>query len=712
MRQTSCSPSFSSARRLSAQNHAAAIKRRRRRRQRALVEALDRRVLLSVSFKFNIIDPTNQFKNIKPQLTNLLNAAGGEWASHLDVPTRDVTLEYDIGFSNDAPPATATFTGFSIQLLSGAAKSAQVIGTDTGTVTNTGKDVYRLGTITEMVTGADPNGAKADAGLTIYVPYLKYWYYDPHLNSRTDPIPAGQIDAYSAVLHEMGHTLGMTSARDIGGNLSGNAMYTYDQHVNSFGSFVQNPNGSFTFNFGGFGNGTETFDPLTQQFVVDPSSDNAFKVYGSSVPLQFENFAELGQGRPTDAFLANQDISLDFFLQQQDRYFDDLSTDLMGGLVDAGERKNVTKLDLAILKDSGVPVRLNVDPNPQGILEIDGTGDSDTIDLSLTNGTLLVRVNDAVQSYNSTQSQAITGIVVNGLGGNDNIFIHGDAPSLAVNGGAGNDTIIGGPKGDSITGAGGNDLIYGGKGGDVIRGGDGKDTIYGQGGSDRLLGDASNDHLDGGAQNDRISGGSGADTLVGGTEDDFLFGESGNDVLSGAGGKDRMDGGGGADAFYGGNGNDLADYSGRVDQGIVATIDGSPDDGAPNEGDNIQQDVENVFGTPFGDVIVGSDGPNSLIGGGGNDTIDGGGNADTLEGNAGNDSLIGSGGNDSLVGGSGNDHMIGGAGRDHFLGEDGDDTIVANDNEVDTLDGGAAGNDNATVDAADILNEIELPTIV
>ena len=41
-----------------------------------MIEALDRRVLLSVAFKFNIVDPTNQFKSIRPQLQTLLNAAG------------------------------------------------------------------------------------------------------------------------------------------------------------------------------------------------------------------------------------------------------------------------------------------------------------------------------------------------------------------------------------------------------------------------------------------------------------------------------------------------------------------------------------------------------------------------------------------------------------------------------------------------------------
>jgi len=673
----------------------------KRRTTQALIEALDRRTLLSASFTFNIIDPNNTYAQYHAELQNLLNAAGGEWASHLNVPEHDVTLNYDVAFSTEAPRKIITSTGYTLQLAVGAAKSAQLIGTDTLPGSDTGDNVYQLGTVTKLLTGNDPNGAKADAGITIYAPFLPEFYFDPQLNKRDAVIPAGDIDGYSVILQEMGHTLGFKSARNALGVLPGTTMYTYDQHVQVFGS-----------GFYEFGTGSETYNFQTGNFDIDPSSDNAYKVYGSSVPLEAGNPSELGQGQQSDAILTNPDIGVSFF-NVDPALLDDLSTDLMGGLIKPGERKTVSKLDLAILADSGVPVNLNLDTSPEGILTIDGTGNSDHIDVSLTNGTLLVRVNSSVTTYDSTQSQGITAIVVNGLAGNDYITLGPGSPAVDINGGAGNDTIIGGPKGDSLSGGGGNDLIYGGAGGDVIHGNDGKDTIYGQGGSDRVFGDGSNDYVDGGDQTDHVYGGSGNDTVVGGTGDDFLFGDSGNDLVSGAGGKDRMDGGSGADAFYGGNGNDSVDYSTRVDGiGVIASIDGNANDGYPNEGDNIFSDVENIIGTAFADRIVGSEGPNSLMGGSGDDTIDGAGGNDTLEGNAGNDVLTGSGGNDSLIGGVGNDRMVGGSGRDILLGEDGNDIFAVDDSgEVDTVDGGN-GIDSGTADSVDSLTNVENPTIV
>ena len=655
-----------------------------------MIEPLDRRILLAVNFKFTIVDPTGQYNAYHTKLQALLNAAGGEWSSHLSSPNRDVTLDYDVSFSNDVLQKNQT------EIVRSAPRYAEVVATDA----RDGTPVYQVGTALEIINGVDPNGTKSDAGIVIFGRYISQFFMDPNTNARTAPIPAGSYDGYTLLLHEIGHTLGFLSGRNAAGAVPPIGEYTFDQHVTTFPGFP----GFYT-----FGTGFSSFDPTTGNFVVDPSSDNAFQVYGESVPLEIGYPSHLGTGRISPgAFQANPDILIDFFLVNPNLR-DDLSTDLMGGPVLPGERKTISKLDLAVLKDSGTPVNLNLNTKPEGIYVIDGTGLSDTIDVTLTNGNLIVRVNDAVQAFDPTQSNLISSVVINGLNGNDTIIIHGDGPAVVVNGGAGNDTIIGGPKADTLNGGGGNDVIYGGKGGDVIHGGDGNDTVYGQGGGDRIYGDAGSDHLDGGAQTDRIHGGSGNDTLIGGTENDFLYGDAGNDLISGAGGKDRMDGGSGADSFYGGNGNDIVDYS-HSPVGIVATIDGNNDDGAPGEHDNIVE-VENILGSPFDDVIVGDEGRNSLMGGDGNDTIDGGGGHDTLEGNAGNDVLIGSGGHDSLLGGEGDDTITGSSGLDRMFGEGGNDLLISNDGEVDTLDGGT-GNDRSTSDATDVLNSIEVPTIV
>src|SRR5262245_49755039 len=67
-----------------------------RRRGLPLVEALDRRTLLAVSFKFNIIDPTDKYKSVRTQLQTVLAAAAHEWSTHL---SGNASLEYDVAFS-------------------------------------------------------------------------------------------------------------------------------------------------------------------------------------------------------------------------------------------------------------------------------------------------------------------------------------------------------------------------------------------------------------------------------------------------------------------------------------------------------------------------------------------------------------------------------------------------------------------------------------
>lgn len=644
------------------------------------MEPLDPRMLLAVNFSFNILDPSGKYNSLRPKLQALLNAAGEEWSTHMQ---GNANLQYDVSFSETAPTPLHNQPPI---LADGAAKSAQIVHNDV----LTGLPVYRVGTMTEVVTGDDPNGARADAGITIYGPNIDKWFFETDFNRRSAPIPVGQFDGYTVLLHELAHSLGFASTRDPVGEIPSVGMYTFDQHVKVFRP-------------GFLSYGLFAFEQEQAGFP-NPANDITVEIYGNSVAMEIGNPNHLGTGSPSDAILRNPTVAASF-INIPPELLDDLSTDLMGGPIYPGERKTISRLDLAILRDAGLPV--DVTPiEPEGLYTINGTGFGDVIDVSSQNNNLLIRVNKTSTSILGDDPLApiITAIVINGLNGNDVITISGNAPAVAINGGAGHDTIFGGPRGDSIYGGGGNDLIYGIGGGDFIRGGEGDDSIYGQGGSDRLFGNGGRDFLDGGLQTDRVYGGNSNDTVVGGTEDDFLYGEAGADVLSGAGGKDRMDGGLGADIFYGGAGNDSVDYS-RSPAAVRVSIDGVADDGTDGEQDNII-DSENVIGSNFDDLLIGDPGRNSLIGGAGNDTLDGDGFHDTLEGNGGNDELRGSDGHDSLFGGAGTDLLIGGSGLDHMLGDDGDDTFDAEDDEIDTLEGGA-GDDTATGDLNDVMSGIE-----
>ena len=96
------------------------------------------------------------------------------------------------------------------------------------------------------------------------------------------------------------------------------------------------------------------------------------------------------------------------------------------------------------------------------------------------------------------------------------------------------------------------------------------------------------------------------------------------------------------------------------------------------------------------DTVNGLAGNDKILGGSGVDTINGGDNDDHIYGYAGNDILAGDAGADKVLGGLGNDTIRGGAGDDDLRGETGDDTIYTGAG-TDTVTGGL-GNDTIIID--------------
>ena len=151
---------------------------------------------------------------------------------------------------------------------------------------------------------------------------------------------------------------------------------------------------------------------------------------------------------------------------------------------------------------------------------------------------------------------------------------------------------------------------------------------------------------------------------VGGDGNDrFAFTGRGRHIVFAAGGSDTMVSGPGPDELdggYGGNpagvdtsSNDTVTYAGRP-VGVSVTLDGVPDDGAPNEGDEILPTVEHVVGTAHDDTLVGAvnaakDRPYRLDGGDGSDDLSGGAGQDLIDAGAGNDVAITLGGGTDAV---------------------------------------------------------------
>ena len=212
-------------------------------------------------------------------------------------------------------------------------------------------------------------------------------------------------------------------------------------------------------------------------------------------------------------------------------------------------------------------------------------------------------------------------------------------------------------------------------------------TLTGDAGDNTLVGGSGNDTLDGGAGNDILEGRAGADKLVGGTGTDTasyasatagviadltyaskntgeakgdtysaienLTGSAFADTLSGNSYANVLEGGGGADKLVGGSGIDTASYAGAK-AGVTADLTSAANNRGDAAGDTFSS-IENLTGSAFADNLVGNSSVNVLTGGEGNDTLDG---------RSGNDTLYGGGGDDVLIGGAGADTLDGGAGID------------------------------------------------
>jgi hypothetical protein len=181
-------------------------------------------------------------------------------------------------------------------------------GTTVPSGTDGARTVYEPGTIYEMVTGTDPNGASPDVIINIDPTHLQNTLWlDPN-PTNPSPIPSNRVDAVSVLRHELGHGFGIVGWRDLN---TGSLPATYES---SWDKLVQlHADGSAWF-----------------------TGIQAEAVYGGPVPVTTltngEQYFHLGNGTEAD------------------------SSDLMNGVTFRfGTSYQISALDLAILKDLGMP---------------------------------------------------------------------------------------------------------------------------------------------------------------------------------------------------------------------------------------------------------------------------------------------------------------------------------------------------------------------
>ncbi|WP_187170358.1 Ig-like domain-containing protein [Salidesulfovibrio onnuriiensis] len=212
---------------------------------------------------------------------------------------------------------------------------------------------------------------------------------------------------------------------------------------------------------------------------------------------------------------------------------------------------------------------------------------------------------------------------------------------------------------------------YGTEVADILQGTDATDRLFGRGGGDIFYGKDGNDWLYGQKGDDTIHAGAGADRVFGHDDNDELHGDDGDDMLYGGLGDDFIDGGSGDDSIIGGLGADTLDGSSGNDtitytsssSGISLDLGTGFGSAGDAEGD-VVSNVENVFGSYFGDTISGSAADEHLSGLSGDDVLTGGEGTDFLNGGAGNDTYLFSSGDgaDDIQDSSGNDKIIFGEG--------------------------------------------------
>lgn len=144
-----------------------------------------------------------------------------------------------------------------------------------------------------------------------------------------------------------------------------------------------------------------------------------------------------------------------------------------------------------------------------------------------------------------------------------------------------------------------------------------------------------------------IAGSSGADAVSGTQSKDVILALGGDDVISGSDGNDVIDGG---------DGIDTVDYS-SSNQAVYAYLDGSVAGQGDINGFDLDSinNVENLEGSAFDDVLVGNAYVNVINGGGGDDQISGLAGDDVLNGGLGDDVISGGAGADQVDGGDGID---------------------------------------------------------
>ena len=456
-------------------------------------------------------------------------------------------------------------------------------------------------TLTEALTGIDPNPGRPDAGLTIYLAddgtirnYGNPVWFDPNpvfeINSA---VPAGMHDFVGILTHEIFHSLGFISytqewaARMVAaGDIS---YFTGARSGALFGGAIP-----FRTGFDHYGYAQDPSIPINRGLMYE---------FGNYQQNRFDI------GRIDLAMLADMGYAIKTYDGLSLFEFVDTATNLTG--TGAGEalygdyHSNILtglggndRLDAGAGNDqlSGGDGNDLLMGGP-GVDSFDGGG-------NLTDDPVTV-YGDRISFAEPRATQGAVADLRNNMISNDGF---GNAETMVNIESLGAGTAFA----DTFHGNDGRNALVGSRG----------DTLNGHGGDDIVVINSAPASTDGGTGTDRLELFS-----AGG----FYLPDSNGDGLAEP-----------APAMPGSWQVNLASGFALDGYGNLGTVAG----------------IENVGGSAASDVLTGDDNSNVLKGNGGGDYLSGGGGGDTLEGGEGNDEMDGGSGHDSLRGEAGDDRLV------------------------------------------------------
>lgn len=261
----------------------------------AWVETLERRQLLAAAtWQVVFVDPGRGLSSFYPVLTEFIQRAGDEWATL--IPGPGATLRVTVNLWPGAAGPEGRITARSI---------------DTTPVRGNLFDQ----TATARLRYGDAPRPGGDIEIGVEPAFLQnVLWFDPSPAERHTPavpVPAGRVDAYSALLHELGHAFFWNGFRNpVTGSLLGAEQSVFDSLV--------------------------TIEPGGQPFFNGP---NTLALLGAPLPLTQGNLYHIGNAGGRGAELVPSQLMNGVEFSFGKRYFlSDLDRAVVSDLLEAGQR--------------------------------------------------------------------------------------------------------------------------------------------------------------------------------------------------------------------------------------------------------------------------------------------------------------------------------------------------------------------------------------